>query len=211
MPLVCPIPKVYAIFLLSSIIFGALHKRLFSRWITQNVGGSKNIFSGWFVFWLFDDSLYGERAIKVNNMFDKHFSLSDISDEVVDTAHKYFISVLLNKKFRNFRVNKSKEIHRRSVPPIEQVAEIIGCEELGYRTVDRKCYRVGNVLVFIERSELSEALDALTTIQRDVIMRSVFTDITQEQLSKEYGITKRMVQKHKAAAIRNLRRLLSEK
>lgn len=173
--------------------------------------GQKIFFSGWFVFWLFDDSLYGERAIKVNNMFDKHFSLSDISDEVVDTAHKYFISVLLNKKFRNFRVNKSKEIHRRSVPPIEQVAEIIGCEELGYRTVDRKCYRVGNVLVFIERSELSEALDALTTIQRDVIMRSVFTDITQEQLSKEYGITKRMVQKHKAAAIRNLRRLLSEK
>ena len=65
--------------------------------------------------------------------------------------------------------------------------------------------------MFIERSELSEALDALTTIQRDIIMRSVFTKVTQEQLSKEYGISRRMVQKHKAAAIRNLRRLLSEK
>lgn len=189
----------------------ALHKRLTCRQIKQTIGGSKNIFSGWFVFWLFDDSLYGERAIKVNNMFDKHYSLSDISDEVVDTAHKYFISVLVNKKFRNFRVNKSKEKHRRSVLPLEQVAEIIGCEELGYRTVDRKCYRVGNILVFIEKSELSDALDALTTMQRDIIMRSVFTNITQEQLSIEYGISKRMVQKHKAAAIRNLRRLLSEK
>lgn len=144
-------------------------------------------------------------------MFDKHYSLSDISDEVVDTAHKYFISVLVNKKFRNFRATKSKEMHRRSVLPLEQVAEIIGCEELGYRTVDRKCYRVGNILVFIEKSELSDALDALTSMQRDIIMRSVFTNITQEQLSIEYGISKRMVQKHKAAAIRNLRRLLSEK
>lgn len=144
-------------------------------------------------------------------MFDKHFLLSDISDEIVDTAHKYLISVLINSKFRNFKVNKPKEIRRRSNVPLEEVAEIIGCEELGYRTVDRKCYRVGNVLVFIERSELSEALDALTAMQRDIIMRSVFTKITQEQLSKEYGITKRMVQKHKAAAIRNLRRLLSEK
>ena len=105
----------------------------------------------------------------------------------------------------------NQEPSARSYLQIEQVAEIVGCEELGYRTADSKCFRVGNVLVFMEKSEITEALDALTPIQLDVIMRSVFTSITQEELSKEYGISKRMVQKHKAAALKKLRRLLSEK
>lgn len=144
-------------------------------------------------------------------MFDNRFSLSDISDEVVDTAHRYIISVLLNRKFRYFRNGKKKKRKMYSFLQIEQVEEIIGCEELGYRRVDRECYHAGDILVFLERSELTEALDELTSIQRDVILRSVFTKITQEELSKEYGITKRMVQKHKAAAIKKLRRLLSEK
>lgn len=144
-------------------------------------------------------------------MFDKHFSLSDISDEVVDTAHKYLISVMLNKKFRLFRIIKKEERYGKSFLEIEKVAEIIGYEELGYRKVDRKCYPVGNKLVLLERSELTEALDALTPMQLNVILRSVFSEITQEELAKEYGVSKRMIQKHKAAAIKNLRRLLSEK
>ena len=173
--------------------------------------GQKIFFSGWFVFWLFDDSLSGERATKVNGMLDNHFTISDISDEVIDTAHKYIISVLINKKFRFFRIIKKEERSGNSFLEIEKVAEIIGYEELGYRTVDRKCYPVGKKVVFLERSELTDALDALTAIQLDVILRSVFSEIRQEELAREYGISKRMVQKHKAAAIKKLRRLLSEK
>lgn len=142
-------------------------------------------------------------------MFDNHFTLSDIHIEVIDTADKYLKGVLINTKHRYFRILRRHERDGITIFELEKYESNLAYEENGYHGVDSECFVVGNDTIVMEKSELTEALFSLTPIQRDILLRSVFTTISQKELAKEYGITVRMVQKHKFAAIAKLRRRLT--
>lgn len=142
-------------------------------------------------------------------MFDNHFTLSDIHIEVIDTADKYMKGVLINTKRRYFRILRRLERDGITILELEKYESNLAYEEKGYHRVDSECFVVGNDTIVMERSELTDALLSLTHIQRDIFMKSVFTNYTQKELAKEYGITVRMVQKHKSAAIAKLRRRLT--
>ena len=61
----------------------------------------------------------------------------------------------------------------------------------------------------MEKSELTEALHTLNPIQLDILLKSILLEQSQESLAAEYGISKRMVRKHKQNALDKLRRRLA--
>lgn len=142
-------------------------------------------------------------------MFDNQFTLSDIRIEVIDTADRYMKGVLVNTKNRYFRVLRKLERDGITVFELEKYDSNLAYEEEGYRGVDSECFVVGNETITLEKSELTDALLALTPMQLDILLKSVFTEMSQKELAKEYGITVRMVQKHKYIALEKLRRRLT--
>ena len=142
-------------------------------------------------------------------MSDNPFILSDIRIEVVDTADRYMKAVLINKKKRYFRVLRKHERNGITFFELEKYESNLASEESGFRAVDSECFRIGRDSISLEKSELTEALHTLSPIQLDILLKTIFLDQSQESLAFEYGISKRMVRKHKQNALEKLRRRLT--
>lgn len=142
-------------------------------------------------------------------MFDNQFSLSDIRIEVIETADKYMKAVLINTKKRYFRVLRKLERNGITVFELEKYEANLFVEESGFAKMDNECFMVGDETVTLEKSELTEALRTLTPIQLDILLKSVLLERTQEELAAEYGITKRMIRKHKHTALEKVKRRLT--
>lgn len=142
-------------------------------------------------------------------MFDNHFTLSDIRIEVIETADKYMKTVLINTKKRYFRVLRKMERNGITVFELEKYETNLAVEESGFAKIDNECFAIGGETIAMEKSELTEALRSLTPIQLDILLKSVILEKTQEELAAEYGITKRMIRKHKHIPLEKLRRRLT--
>lgn len=126
-------------------------------------------------------------------MFENPFTLSDVSIEVIDTADRYMKAVLINTKNRYFRVLRKLERNGVTILELEKYESNLALEESGYAKVDSEWFVVGNERIAIEKSELTEALLSLTPIQLDVVLKSILLEKSQDELAREYGISKRMV------------------
>ena len=142
-------------------------------------------------------------------MFDKPFTLSDIRIEVIDTADRYMKAVLINTKNRYFRVLRKHDRNGITVFELEKYESNLAYEEIGFRMVDSEHFMVGKEKVSLEKSELTEALHTLSPIQLDIVLKTILLEQSQESLATEYGISKRMVRKHKHNALEKLRRRLT--
>lgn len=142
-------------------------------------------------------------------MFDNHFTLSDIRIEVIETADKYMKTVLINTKKRYFRVLRKMERNGITVFELEKYETNLAVEESGFAKIDNECFVIGGETIAMEKSELTEALRSLPPIQLDILLKSIILEKTQEELAAEYGITKRMIRKHKHIALEKLRRRLT--
>lgn len=142
-------------------------------------------------------------------MFDNHFILSDIHIGVIETADRYMKAVLINTKNRYFRVLRKTDRNGITIFGLEKYESNLAYEESGFDEVDSERFWVGGELITIKKSELTDALQSLTPLQLDVLLQSVLLDKSQEEIAAEYGITKRMVRKHKHTALEKLRRRLT--
>ena len=142
-------------------------------------------------------------------MFGNPFTLSDIRIEVVDTADRYMKAVLINKKKRYFRVLRKHERNGITFIELDKYESNLAFEDNGFRTIDNEYFVVGKERFFLEKSELTEALHTLNPIQLDILLKSILLEQSQESLAAEYGISKRMVRKHKQNALDKLRRRLA--
>lgn len=141
-------------------------------------------------------------------MFDNPFTLSDIRTEVVDTADRYMKAVLINKKNRYFRVLRKLERNGITIFELEKYESNLEYEEKGFNAIDSETFVVGKETITLEKSELTEALHTLTPIQLDILLKSILLEMPQEALANEFGISKRMVRKHKHNALEKMRRRL---
>ena len=142
-------------------------------------------------------------------MFDNRFILSDIHIEVIETADRYMKAVLINTKNRYFRVLRKMDRNGITIFELEKYESNLAYEESGFDEVDSERFWVGGEIITIKKSELTDALRLLTPLQLDVLLQSVLLDKSQEEIAAEYGITKRMVRKHKHTALEKLRRRLT--
>ena len=118
-------------------------------------------------------------------------------------------AVLINTKKRYFRVLRKMERNGITVFELEKYEANLTFEEKGFDGLDNEYFVIGSETVTMEKSELTEALRTLTPIQLDILLKSVLLERTQEELAAEYGITKRMIRKHKYIALEKLRRRLN--
>ena len=142
-------------------------------------------------------------------MNDNPFIISDIRIEVVDTADRYMKAVLINKKKRYFRVLRKHERNGITFYELEKFESNLASEENGFNKIDSECFTVGKDSISLEKSELTEALHTLSPIQLDILLKTVLLEQSQESLAYEYGISKRMVRKHKQNALEKLKRRLA--
>ncbi len=142
-------------------------------------------------------------------MVEEALTISDISPEMLDTADKYLKKVMINRKRRYYRVLRKLEINGITMLELEKYESILPFEEQGFQNADSECFYVGEDVFKLERSELTEALQELTTLQSEILLKSVLLEMSQEELAAEYAISVRMVRKHKNAAIKKMRRRLS--
>ena len=142
-------------------------------------------------------------------MFDNKFTLSDIRIEVIETADRYMKAVLINTKNRYFRLLRKIDRDGITVFELEKYESNLAYEESGFAKIDSECFLVGGESITMERSELTDALLTLTPIQLDVLLKSILLERSQEEIATEYGITTRMVRKHKHIALQKLRRRLT--
>ena len=142
-------------------------------------------------------------------MFDNKFTLSDIRIDVIETADRYMKAVLINTKNRYFRLLRKTDRDGITVFELEKYESNLAYEESGFAKIDSECFMVGGESITMERSELTDALLTLTPIQLDVLLKSILLERSQDEIATEYGITTRMVRKHKHIALQKLRRRLT--
>ena len=142
-------------------------------------------------------------------MFDNKFTLSDIRIEVIETADRYMKGVLINTKNRYFRILRKMDRDGVTVLELEKYESNLAYEESGFARIDSECFLVGGEIITMERSELTDALQTLTPIQLDVLLKSILLERSQDEIAAEYGFTTRMVRKHKHVALQKLRRRLT--
>lgn len=145
-------------------------------------------------------------------MVTNRLKVSDIDTEMKEIADKYIKTVLINAKRSYYRVLRKNEREGMSAYDLTICKSNLFIEEKGYSEIDMECFCVDCELFAIEKSELTDALLSLTRLQLEILLKSVLTDKSQAEIAAQYGITTRMVRKHKLIALEKLRRrLLDEK
>lgn len=142
-------------------------------------------------------------------MTDIYFSLSDIHEDVLHTSDKYMKKVLINAKHRFFRNSQEGDPSGHPHYELEQCQAVLFYEESGFLLADSEVFDIGGERIRLERSELTEALLTLSKQQLDIILQLVLLKTPQEQLAAEFGISDRMIRKHRDNAFAKLRRYLT--
>ncbi len=142
-------------------------------------------------------------------MVENRFTASNIDKEIKDTADKYIKTVLINTKRSYYRVLCKIERSGIRIYELERFESNLFCEDRGFCEIDTECFMIDRESIILEKSELTEALLSLTKLQLEILLKSVLSDKSQGEIAAEYGITTRMVRKHKLIALEKLRRRLT--
>lgn len=143
-------------------------------------------------------------------MTNDYFTVSDIDEDIQHTADKYMKKVLINAKRRFYKTLRKNDPAGHPHYELEKSSSILAYEEPGFLLADSEIFDLGEESIILERSELTEALLSLPKQQMEIILQLVFLEKTQDQLAAEFGISDRMIRKHRDRAFEKLRRWLSD-
>lgn len=137
------------------------------------------------------------------------FSVSDISDDLIQYTDMYMKKVIINAKRHYYREKSKIQKHGIVFVDLETFAENLGYEDIGFEKVLCQYIEVKGIQVPVHNPDLAIALLALTEIQRSVLIQNVVLDITLKQIAYDLKISERMVRKHKHNAIESIRRRMN--
>lgn len=83
-------------------------------------------------------------------------------------------------------------------------------EEKGYDTVVNPILKIKQFKIMLESHKLLLEFNQLTTLQQQILLYNVILKIPMREIAQKLKISHRMVEKHKANAIRKLRRSLDD-
>lgn len=138
-------------------------------------------------------------------MKDYIFSEQDIDGDTLEYIDKYFKKVIINTKLKYI----SKLIY-----PDKYGISFVNLDDCSGQLTDNDihlisdCFVVENTAVPVYDDDLADALRSLKEIQRMIILRTVVFKTPMSQLAVDYGISVRMVKKHKHNALAKLKRSL---
>lgn len=138
------------------------------------------------------------------------FSVSDISNDLIQYADMYMKKVIINAKRHYYRENSKMQKHGIVFVNLETFSENLGYEETGFEKTLCQYITVKGFHVPVYNSELATALLALTEIQRSVLIQNIVLDIKLKQIARDLKISERMVRKHKHNALEAVRRRMEK-
>lgn len=138
------------------------------------------------------------------------FSVSDISDDLIQYTDMYIKKVIINAKRHYYREKSKMQKHGIVFVDLETFAENLGCEEAGFEETLCQYITIKGFHVPVYNPELAIALLALTEIQRSVLIQNIVLDITLKQIARDLKISERMVRKHKHNALEAVRRRMEK-
>lgn len=142
-------------------------------------------------------------------MPDNLLPLNDIHYEIIDTVDKYIKIVLINAKNRYFRTSQRTQKNRLFLLKLSLAECTQAYANSLFSIIDSEYYQLGDDVIQLDKSDLTDAMQSLTPIQLAVFLQSALKSKSQEELAAEYGVSKRMIQKHKRNAIIKLRKRLA--
>ena len=144
-------------------------------------------------------------------MKKQQFTLSDITADMREHTDQYIKRVLINKKSRYFRRLRKLEREGITVLELDKYETNLTYEDPGFENVDVSCFVVNERIIPITTAELSNALLSLTKLQFQILMKIEVLEMSPEELSKEYGISKIMLRKNRQTALEKIRKKLGVK
>lgn len=134
------------------------------------------------------------------------FTLSDITADMREHTDQYIKRVLINKKKRYFRRFKKLKKNGITILELEKYETNLTYEQPQFNNVEVTCFVIDENNIEITTSELAEAMRSLTELQLEILIRLEVLNASLEELSNEYGVSKRMIRKHRQIALEKLRR-----
>lgn len=139
-------------------------------------------------------------------MKKNQFALSDITADMREHMDQYIKRVLINKKKRYFRKLKKLKKNGITILELEKYETNLIYEQPQFHNVEVTCFVVGDDRIEITKTELADAMRSLTELQLQILLRLEVLNASPEELSNEYGISKRMIRKHRQIALEKLRK-----
>lgn len=141
-------------------------------------------------------------------MKNNQFTLLDLTDDLIEHADMYIKRVLINKKRRYFRRLRKLERNGVTILELEKYESNLIYEDPGYEEFDITHFYIDDNVISISMTELASALKELTGLQLNILMKNEILGVSVESLAREYGISKRMVRKHRQVALEKLQKRL---
>lgn len=138
------------------------------------------------------------------------FSISDISDDLVQYTDMYMKRVIINAKRHYYREKSKMQKHGIVFVDLETFAETLGYKDARFEKVLCQYIEVKGIRISVHHPDPAMALLALTETQRSVLIQNVVFNITLKQIACDLKISERMVRKHKHNAIESVRRRLKQ-
>lgn len=139
-------------------------------------------------------------------MKNNQFTLSDITADMREHTDQYIKRVLINKKNRYFRRLRKLEKDGITILELDKYESNLIYEDPGFDEMNVTCFVVNENYIPISKTELADALLSLTELQFQILMNLEVLGVSADELSKEYGISKRMLRKHRQLALEKLRK-----
>ena len=133
------------------------------------------------------------------------FTLKDIEPQLIEDVDKYIKAIITNAVKRYYKKQNRLKKYQIVFYSYEDLSDEIGYED-NFNDICAKYIEVDEYKIPVYSPALYDALLKLSDMQRTVVLRNIILKTPLIQIAKDFGISHRMVQRHKHNAIDKLRR-----
>lgn len=148
-------------------------------------------------------SLYAERGC------------DDMKPTSFETAIRLQFDTLVKRVIDCTVKNYQKELERRAKREVlfcelpEIVVQSFAIED-EYDLIEKICFVACGIEVLVQKSELSEALEKLPEIKRNVLLLSYFEELSDQTIAELMDVTRNGIYKRRQSALQLMKELLQE-
>lgn len=138
------------------------------------------------------------------------FTLHDINEEIIERADSYLRTVIINKK--RYYIHKHTKLSRYGITiyELDKFDSNLSYIDIDLDNIESTIFYVKGNCIPIHISEIADALSELPETYLQVLMQSSVLKVPIEEIAREFGVSKRMINIYKRKAIETLRKKLKD-
>lgn len=136
--------------------------------------------------------------------------ITEFPQDIIIFADRYFKKVIRNAKVKYYQKRLKYQKYGITFVPLSKCAEKdLSMTEQGFENALVQPIAIDIHNIYIENDLLFESIERLTDIQKEILINNVIFEVPLRTIAQDHHISLRMAEKHKANAIRKLKRSLS--